>query len=69
MKQEKRMSVMLVVRTETCDYKYFCDNNGSQEEDFAKMVAFCLLNNISYTTDVVLFDVNHKIVDRFGYEE
>lgn len=69
MKKEKRMSVMLVVRTETCDYKYFCDEFGSQEEDFAKMVAFCRLNDISYTTDVALFDCNDKIVDRFGYEE
>ena len=66
---EKRMSVMLVVRTPQIDYKYFCDEYGSQEEDFAKRVATCLCLNIPYTTDVALFDENDKIIDRFGYEE
>ena len=66
---EKRMSVMLVVHTPLFDYKFFCDKYSSQEEDFAKRVALCVINNIPYTTDVTLFDKDDKIIDCFSFKE
>lgn len=69
MKNDKRMSIMLVVRTEKTDYMFFCNEFDSQEELFAKCVADCIKHGVSYKTDVVLFGKNNKVIDRFGYEE